>query len=287
MRIVLAGLVGLALAGSAARAQTDTPAAPSDRWIDRYFRMVEATQAGQPHWISPLVTTTPRLNERFRFDVSGQSRPSDVEQTNFGSGKGVELIVADRVAVTFGIPGYLVRETPRGTQSGWTDEAFLVKCRFASANEEHGNYVVSGFFGVSVPTGSDFATAGTPVYTPTLAFGKGWGTRKAGFDVQSTVAVSIPGGDQGRIGVPVVWNTALQGHVGSEFLWPEFEVNLTHWTDGPSDGKWQAVGTAGLVLGRFPLAGRLHVDVGAGYQFAMSAYRTYDHAWVATFRMPF
>ena len=293
MRTILAGLVVLALAGSAAPAQTDAsaqteaPGAPSDRWIDRYFRMVEATQAEQPHWISPLITTTPRLNERFRYDVSGQSRPSDVELTNYGSSKGVELILADRLAVTLGIPGYLVRDTPRGTQSGWADETFLVKYRLASANEEHGNYVVSAFFGVSVPTGSDFVTAGTPIYTPTFAFGRGWGTRKAGFDVQSTIAVSIPGGDKGRIGVPVVWNTALQGHVGSEFLWPEFEVNLTHWTDGPSDGKWQAVGTAGLVLGRFPLSGRLHFDVGAGYQFAMSTYRTYNHAWVATFRLPF
>ena len=213
--------------------------------------MVEATQAGQPHWISPLVTTTPRLNERFRFDVSGQSRPSDVEQTNFGSGKGVELIVADRVAVTFGIPGYLVRETPRGTESGWTDEAFLVKCRFASANEEHGNYVVSGFFGVSVPTGSDFATAGTPVYTPTLAFGKGWGTRKTGFDVQSTVAVSIPGGDQGRIGVPVVWNTALQGHVGSEFLGRSSRSTSRTGPTGRATGSGRPSGPRGSFWGGF------------------------------------
>jgi hypothetical protein len=285
MRVAAAIL--LAVLGSGAAQAQAVPDDANEGFFDRYIGMVERAQDGQPHWISPLITTTPRLNQRFRYDFTGQARPNDVDLTNYGNSKGVELILADHVAVTFGIPGYVIRDTPRGQQTGWADETFLAKYRFASANEEQGNYVVSAFLGVSVPTGSDFLTAGQAIYTPTFAFGKGWGTRKEGFDIQTTVAVSIPGGDKARIGVPVVWNTALQGHVGSEWLWPEFEVNLTHWTDGPSDGKWQAIGTAGLVLGRFPISGRLHVDVGAGYQFAMSAYRTYNHAWVATFRLPF
>ena len=286
MRAAAAVLLVTALGGATGRAQA-APDEASRGFFDRYIAMVERAQDGQPHWISPLITTTPRLNQRFRYDITGQSRPNDVDLTNYGSSKGVELILADRVAVTFGIPAYLVRNSPRGQQTGWADETFLAKFRFASANEEHGNYVVSAFLGVSVPTGSDLATAGQAIYTPTFAFGKGWGTRKEGFDIQTTVAVSIPGGDKARIGVPVAWNTALQGHVGSEWLWPEFEVNLTHWTDGPSNGKWQAIGTAGLVLGRFPISGRLHMDVGAGYQFAMSTYRTYNHAWITTFRLPF
>jgi len=282
-----AAVLLLATLGSGAlRAQTATDES-REGCFDRYIRMVERAQDGQPHWISPLITTTPRLNQRFRYDVTGQARPNDVDLTNYGSSKGVELILADRVAVTFGIPAYVVRDSPRGRQTGWADETFLAKYRFASANEEHGNYVVSAFLGVSVPTGSDLNTSGKPIYTPTFAYGKGWGTRKEGFDIQSTLAVSIPGGDKARIGVPVVWNTALQGHLGTEWIWPEFEVNLTRWTEGPSDGKWQAIGTAGLVLGRFPISGRLHLDVGAGYQFAMSTYRTYNHAWVTTFRLPF
>jgi hypothetical protein len=286
MRAAAAVLLLTALGAAVAPAQS-APDEASQSFFDRYIAMVERAQDLQPHWISPLITTTPRLNQRFRYDFSGQSRANDVELTNYGSSKGVELILADSVAMTFGIPAYLVRNSPRGQQTGWADETFLVKYRFASANEEHGNYVVSAFLNVSVPTGSGSLTAGQAIYSPTFAFGKGWGTRKEGFDIQTTVAVSIPGGDKARIGVPVVWNTALQGHVGSEWLWPEFEVNLTHWTDGPSDGKWQAIGTAGVVFGRFPISGRLHMDVGAGYQFAMSTYRTYNHAWLATFRLPF
>ncbi|HEY1434665.1 MAG TPA: hypothetical protein VGG65_04770 [Thermoanaerobaculia bacterium] len=284
MRVVIASSLLAMLASPCVRAQTTETDAG---FLAGYFRMVERAQESQPHWISPLVTTTPRLNERFRYDLGWQSRPGDVDLANYGSGKGVELILLDRVAVTFGIPAYVARTSADRTTTSWADETFLVKYRFLAANEENGNYVVSGFLGVSVPTGSAGATAGVAVYTPTLAWGKGWGTRTEGFDIQSTLAVSIPAGDKARVGVPVVWNTALQGHVLSERFWPEFEMNLTHWTDGPNDGRWQAIATAGFVAGRFPIAGRLRLDLGVGYQFAVSAFRTYDHAWIATFRLPF
>jgi len=278
----------LALLGAAgARGQEGVaPAAASEGFLGDYFRMVARAQESQPRWISPLITTTPRLNERFRYDFSFQGRPGDVDLANYGASKGLELIFTDHVAVTFGIPAYLVRDAPRGTQGGWADETFQVKYRFASATEEKGNYVFSGFFGVSAPTGSDAFTAGVPIYTPTLAYGKGWGTREGGFDIQSTLAVSIPGGDKGRVGIPVVWNTTFQAHV-ARYFWPEFEMALTHWTDGPSDNEWQAIATVGVVAGRFPIAGRLHFDVGFGYQWAVSAYRTYNSAWLATARLPF
>ena len=287
MRWTVSGLFLLTLAGASVRAQAADAPRPADGFLENYFRMVEATQDGQPHWISPLVTTTPRLNERFRYDVAWQSRPDDVDLANYGSGKGLELILLDRVAVTFGIPSYLVRDAPAGTRKGWADETFLVKYRFLSANEENGNYALSAFFGVSVPTGTGPFTTDEVVYTPTLAWGQGWGTRTEGFDIQTTLAVSVPSGGRERLGIPVVWNIAFQGHVLSDKFWPEFEMSLTRWTDGPSDGKWQAIATVGFVAGRFPIAGRLRLDLGVGYQFAVSAFRTYDHAWLATARLPF
>jgi hypothetical protein len=276
----------LALGIALGRAQT-TEEGQKGSFLDAYQRVVDKTQAEQPHWISPLFTTTPRVNQRFRYDVAGQSRPNGVDVLNYGGSKGLELIVLERVAVTLGIPAYLVRDSPHGTQKGWADETFLVKYSPLAANEENGNYVVSAFFGVSVPTGSDPFTANKAIYTPTLAWGKGWGTRTKGFDIQSTLSVSIPSGDKERIGIPVLWNTTFQGHVLDEHFWPEFEMSLTHWSGGPSADRWQAIATIGFVAGRFPLSGRLHVDVGAGYQFAVSAFRTYDHAWLTTFRLPF
>ena len=287
MKRAAAAILLTILGVSVLAAQEESPgAAPSGGFLEDYFRMVARAQASQPRWISPLFTTTPRLNERFRYDFAFQARPGDVDLANYGNGKGLELIFTDHVAVTFGIPSYLDRDTPRGTQSGWADETFQAKYRFASADEDHGNYCFSAFFGASVPTGTAPFSADVPVYTPTLAFGKGWGSREEGFDIQSTLGVSVPGGDKARVGMPVVWSTAFQAHV-FRYLWPEFEIALTHWTDGPSDNKWQAIATAGIVAGRFPIAGRLHFDVGFGYQWAISAYRTYDSAWLATARLPF
>jgi len=274
-------------AAAAALAQEDgASVASSGGFLDSYFAMVARAQSTQPRWISPLFTTTPRLNERFRYDFSFQARPGDVDLANYGSSKGLELIFSDRVAVTFGIPAYLTRDGPRGTQSGWADETFQAKYRFASGDEENGNYVFSAFLGVSVPTGSDPFSSHVAVTTPTLAYGKGWGSREEGFDIQTTLGVSVPGGEKSRVGMPVVWSTTFQAHV-ARYLWPEFEVALTHWTDGPSDGQWQAIATVGVVAGRFPISGRLHFDVGFGYQWAISRYRTYDSAWLATVRLPF
>jgi len=280
----MAGLFFVVLAAAFARAET---ADTGEGALDSYFRLVDRTQSEQPHWMSPLFMTTPRLVERFRYDNIWQSRPNGVDLANYGAGKGLELIPFERVAVLLGVPAYFVRKTPVGTKSGWADETFLVKYRILSANEESGNYIVTGFLGVSVPTGSEGFSAGKTIYTPTIGGGKGWGTRQEGFDIQSTLAVSIPTGDRSRIGVPIVWNTTFQAHVWSEKFWPEVEMNLTHWSDGPNDGKTQAIVTMGVVAGRFPITGRLRAVVGVGYQVAVSSYRTYDHAWLVSMRLPF
>lgn len=258
-----------------------------DGFIDEYLARVDKTQAEQPHWITPLFTTTPRLEQEIRYDGQWQSRPKGVDFTNYGLGKGLELIPLERVEVIVGIPAYQVKKSPSTTERGWADETFLLKYRAIAENEEHGNFIVSTFLGLSIPTGSSEFTANREIYTPTIAAGKGWGTRKEGFDIQSTLALSIPSGDKARIGEPLVWNTALQGHVLDEHFWPEIELNYTHWTDGPNDGKTQEVLTAGFVAGRFVITGRLKVIIGAGYQWAVSSFRTYDHAWLASFRAAF
>ena len=274
-------------ADSSAGPNGDSSASPSAGFVEAWFRRVDKTQAEQPHWVTPLYTTTPRLEQEIRYDLQWQSRAHGADLTNYGVGKGLELIPLERVELIFGIPAYIVHDTRDGTEQGWADDTFLVKYRFLSANEENGNYIVTGFFGVSVPTGSDTFTAGKAIYTPTLAFGKGWGTRERGFALQSTLGVGIPGGDRARIGMPLVWNTALQAHVLDEHFWPEVEMNLTHWWDGPDDGGTQAVVTLGAIFGRFPLWGRLRLLVGAGYQLPVSAFRIYEHAWLLSVRLPF
>lgn len=273
--------------GSALRASEPDSADTGADGLSRYFKQADRTQDEQPHWITPLVTTTPRLTQRVRYDLVWQSRSKAVNFTNYGSNKGVEIIPAESISVTLGIPAYETLTGPKSSKDGWADETFQVKYRAVSANEEHGNFIVTAFFGVSIPTGSSSFTSNRTVYTPTIAAGKGWGTRKEGFNIQSTLAVSIPSGNKATIGVPTVWNTVLQAHVLDEHVWPEAELNYTHWSDGPNDGKAQKILTAGVVAGRFPISGRLHVVVGAGYQWAISSFRAYNHAWVVSIRTPF
>jgi hypothetical protein len=49
-----------------------------DGFFADWFNMVSETQAEQPHWITPLNTTTPRLEQEFRHDIQWQTHNSGV-----------------------------------------------------------------------------------------------------------------------------------------------------------------------------------------------------------------
>jgi hypothetical protein len=257
-------------------------------WLDN----VSKSQEEQPHWMTPLVTVTPRLEQEYRFDASHADKPGGVTLDNYGGGKGIEIIPSENTELIVGVPAYEDQNNPKkasASGTGWGDESLLVKYRILSANEEHGNYIVSAFFGVSLPTGSNLFTNHHTMFTPTLAAGKGWGDRDSGADVQSTIGISIPtGGVDGPTGFgrPLVWNTALQGHVGK--FWPELETGYTHWYDGQHAGKNQLVLTAGVILGRFEIHNRAKVIVGAGYQTVQGTQDVnLNHGLVSTLRITF
>ena len=63
-------------------------------------------QSEQPHWVTPLVTVTPRLEEEYRYDQFFQSMRDGVWTNNFGGGKGVELIPFQNTEVIVGVPAY-------------------------------------------------------------------------------------------------------------------------------------------------------------------------------------
>ena len=55
------------------------------------------------------------------------------------------------------------------------------------------------------------------IYTPTIAFGKGWGD----FDVQSTLGISVPDGSgEKTFGTPLALNVAAQYRV-AKYFWPD------------------------------------------------------------------
>jgi len=254
-----------------------------------WFARVKQAQDSQPHWITPIATVTPRLEEEFRYDQDWQTLGSGATVENFDGGKGLELIPTRSNEIIINLPPYEERRVKKPA-TGFGDWPFLlVKQRLASGNEQNGNYIVSAFLGVQAPTGIAAYTNDAWVITPTLAAGKGWGN----FDVQGTVGVPIPLSHESTIGIAVVSNVSFQYHIGTYF-WPEIEVNTTYWANGERGGKTQVFLTPGLVLGRFPLAGRLKGIVGVGYQVSVSPKSQsspitpqYDHAWILSTRVTF
>src|SRR5437870_2786426 len=65
-----------------------------------WFARVARAQAAQPHWITPVVTVTPRLEEEFRYDIWEQTQPNGARLENYGGSKGPELIPTEHIQVT-------------------------------------------------------------------------------------------------------------------------------------------------------------------------------------------
>ena len=60
-------------------------------YFANWFTRVKETQAAQPHWLTPMFTTTPRLEEEFRSDIVWIPVAGG-DNMNYGTGKGLELI---------------------------------------------------------------------------------------------------------------------------------------------------------------------------------------------------
>ena len=288
-----------ALADQTTTADAMTPApTPADlpagnaisNYFAHWFDRVREAQASQPHWMTPLVTVTPRLEEEFRTDFYIESLGNGASLTSFSNGKGLELIPTTTNEIILNAPTYVERGSVRPA-SGFGDWPFiLVKQRLLSANEQSGNYIVTAFLAAQAPVGSRNFTNHAYIITPTIAGGKGWGD----FDIQATVGVAVPLSHESTIGTAVLTNAAFQYHF-LKYFWPEVEVNWTWWADGLHGGKNQVFITPGIIFGRFNLGGRVNAIFGVGYQDAVSPKLTkvpvltpvYDHAWVVTARVTF
>jgi hypothetical protein len=256
-------------------------ASAQDGYFSDWFSRVDRTKNEQPHWITPVATTTPRLEEEYRYDQLWQVNGDGITTNNYDGGKGLELIPFEKVEIIFNVPPYLAHDSPL-VQDGWGDIAFLIKYRLLSQSEEHGNYILTAFLGWSLPSGQFKNGALHPVITPTIAYGKGFHA----FALQGTFGVAMPTAETNLLGRAFVWNNAFQYHVMRK-IWPEVELNSTFFHDGKNDGRQQNFVTPGLILGRFRLAGRVGLTLGAGYQIATTRFHPTNHNAILTVRFPF
>lgn len=250
-------------------------------WTARWLANVTATQSKQPHWITPLVLVTPRLEQEFRADFVRELLTNNQQSWNYDNGKGLELIPQSHIEILINAPPFIHHSLP-GTPDGMGDVSFTMKYRILTANEQHGNYILTAFLGGTIPTGTYKNGSVSSTVAPTLAGGKGWGR----FDVESTLGGTLPVDSTVKLGRTIIWNSVAQEHV-SRFLWPELEVNSSFTVGGTNNGKKQTFLTPGLVVGRFPLHNRVGLTLGAGMQIATTRYHAYNQALIFTARLPF
>jgi hypothetical protein len=135
---------------------------------------------------------------------------------------------------------------------------------------------------MSVPTGQYTQGQPNPVITPTIAYGKGF----RDFDVQGTLGISLPTGNEETIGRNLTWNNAFQYHIYKK-IWPETEVNFVHYYQGEHNGNTVVYLTPGVVLGKFHLWHRLGFTVGGGYEIAVTSFHPTNHIAICSVRFPF
>ncbi len=273
--LMAALMLSMAALASQASAQDSESSFIQDR-----LQVSAHADAEQPHWIAPLFTTTPRLLEQLRFDIATQPKKG-FETTNFGGGKGLELIPFANTEILITTLPYVTHDKP-GVQDGIGDMSFLLKYRVASGNEESGNYIVTAFLGASVPTGTYSNGATDAIVTPTIAAGKGWGH----FDFQTTFGIALPMDHMDKLGTPLAHNVAFQYRVLGK-LWPEVEVNSTFWMNGSQVGDKQVFLSPGLIAGKFHLWRRLGCAVGGGVQIPVTHFPTVDRTYLTSVRFPF
>ncbi|WP_142659720.1 hypothetical protein [Methylacidimicrobium tartarophylax] len=253
-------------------------------WLGKWRRMTIETREKQTHYLTPLVTETPRLEQRIRYDIYDETRPNGKKEWNFGGQKGVNVIVAPTMEVAAALPNYLYYPGA-GQKDGFGGQVFMVKNRIMASPETQKNYVFSVMLIALTPTGSLPGVAEHWVWTPFVTFGKGWGH----FDFMVNLGTSWADGDNKQLGSPIIWNVALQYRFG--VICPTIEFN-SH----PSMSEFYFFGEPGLfvtpevLIGRFHFRDNYSLYFGIGYQMALDAATVqadYANAFIVKFHLLF
>ena len=264
---------------------TSLPLFAQDNFFTRWQARATATQAKQPGWAVPVISPYPMLIQVFRTEFVRQIAPARTTTWNFGNTKGVNLIPFARTEFDFLVPPYIEHNTK--AKDGFGDASALAKYRILSANEQHGNYMLSTSFSATIPTGSYSNGNKNATVLPAISGGKGFGK----FDMQSSAGVTLPVINGAVAGRPIAWNSTAQYHL-AKMVWPEIEDNATFYKDGPNDGKTQNFLSPGLMFSKYKLhqkepKSRSGFAAGAAMQIATSHFHTYNHGLYFTGRFLF
>jgi len=279
------------LATTSAYAQSGSPSPAPSGFFNQWQARASATQAKQPAWAVPVITTFTGLIQVARTDLVRQITPARTDTWNLDNSKGLNLVPWANTELAVDLPPFIKHNlpAPASSKDGFGDISFLAKYRIATGNAKHGNYTLSAWALTTVPTGSYKNGSINASVQHNLGGGKGFGN----FDVQSTLGATLPTGSPAitASGRPVLWNTVAQYRIGKLF-WPELESNATFYKGGANDGKMQEFVTPGIIIGKCALhpanpKSRPGLAFGAGMQIATSHFHAYNHALALTARWVF
>src|SRR5271157_2718527 len=124
-------------------AQSGSISAASGGFFNQWLARTSATQAKQPAWAVPLVTTTTGLIQVARTDIVRQIAPALTTTWNYDNSKGLNLIPWARTELAFNLPPYIQHNST--AVNGFGDMSFLGKYRILNGNAQHGNYTLSAW----------------------------------------------------------------------------------------------------------------------------------------------
>lgn len=275
-------LTCVALASSAAaQSPGDTDGQGVAGFFERWDQRALRAQENQPNWLTPVVTSTARLKQEFRYDMTWQSNGGAATTDNYGGSKGLTTLPFERLEVSINLPPYVVHGGSI-QRDGFGDFSILTKFRILAANRRHGDYALTAFLAASFPTGSYKNGSPHAIVTPTIAAGKGLGD----FVVEATFGCDLPSAQTALLGRRIISNDALQYRHWKKF-WPDVEVNSNFYKNGPSDGRKQVYITPGLSAGRFPIHGNLTLTLAAGTEIAVTQFHSAKYQTIFSVRLPF
>ncbi len=257
---------------------------PGSGWFEKWRRMTAETKMRQTNWMTPIVTSTSRLEQRIRYDVYDETRGNGSKEYNYGAGKGVSLIVTPTDEFTFSLPNYIdVPGAPNST--GWAGEVLQWRHRIMASPENQKNYVFSVQLAALTPTAVIPNVNNHWVWTPTILFGKGWGN----FNFIANFGSQWADGDNSKLSAPIIWNVAFEYKIGR--FTPCLEFNSQ-----PAITRFLATGGAGLfilpelLIGRFTIKEDIRYYFGIGYQIALdnsTIEAKYANALIVKFHLLF
>jgi hypothetical protein len=179
----------------------------SSQFFDKWQARATATQALQPKWNGARRLALPHAHFRSYAPTSPARSPPFTPR--HGTSVPAAVLTSSPSPAPRSISSFPFFEHSDKTPDGFGDFSFSGKYRILSANEKHGNYLLSGYITAILPTGSYKNGATNATITSAITGSKGFEK----FDTIATISSALLTGNTATIGRTLSTNVVFQYHV--------------------------------------------------------------------------